>query len=84
MPATFDPSLIDRVIKITDDQALGEVRLLARREGVLAGTSSGAALAAVRILLKDIRDANVAVVLPDRGDRYVSKNLFPLEEEAYL
>ncbi len=84
MPATFDPALIDRVIKITDEQALREVRLLARREGVLVGTSSGAALAAVRILSKDNRDANVAVVLPDRGDRYLSKNLFPLEEEAYL
>ena len=79
MPTTFDASLIDRVIKISDAEAFEEVRLLARREGILAGSSSGAALAAVRTLSRDVRDANIVVVLPDRGDRYLSKNLFPLE-----
>ena len=44
MPETFDPMLIDRVIKVTDEDAVREVRLLAKKEGVLAGTSSGAAL----------------------------------------
>ncbi len=81
MPETFDVSLIDEVIKIHDDEAIAEVRLLALREGILAGTSSGAALAAARKLSEKIDHGNIVVILPDRGDRYLSKNLFPLNEE---
>lgn len=75
MPETMDPSLVDKVIKVDDGGAFSEVRLLAAKEGVLAGSSSGAALRAARILAGEGAAGNVVVVLPDRGDRYFSKNL---------
>lgn len=73
---TMDMSLVDRVIKITDNEALEQVRNLAAREGIIAGTSSGAALAAVKKLCETGVSGNVITVLPDRGDRYFSKNIF--------
>ena len=77
LPGTMDLSLVDRVYKINDDEAVGELRLLAAREGVLAGTSSGAALAAVRKAALDAPEgSSLVVVLPDRGDRYFSKHIY--------
>lgn len=77
MPETMDISLVDEVIKIHDQEALDEVRLLAAKEGVLAGSSSGAALAAARKAAEQADDgSNIVVILPDRGDRYFSKQLF--------
>ena len=73
---TMDMSLVDRVIKVTDDEAFESARLLALKEGILAGSSSGAALAAALKLAKTIDKGNIVVVFPDRGDRYLSKGLF--------
>jgi len=80
LPETYDPTLIDQVIKVTDEDAVREVRLLALTHGVLAGTSSGAAISAARQLAETVTGKNIVVILPDRGDRYLSKNLFPLED----
>jgi cysteine synthase A len=77
MPETMDMSLVDRVYKITDAEALEEVRRLAAREGILAGTSSGAAISAARKAApKAPEGSNFVVVLPDRGDRYFSKHIY--------
>lgn len=79
MPETMDLSLIDEVIKVNDSQALHEVKLLAKAEGLLVGTSSGAAMAAARILAEREAKAgapNIVVIFPDRGDRYISKNIY--------
>ena len=77
MPGTMDMSLVDEVIKIRDDEALEELRLLAAKEGVLAGTSSGAALSAARrAAAKAPEGSNLVVILPDRGDRYFSKHIY--------
>lgn len=73
---TMDVSFIDRVIKISDDEAFDSSRLLAKKEGILAGSSSGAALAAALKLADQIKSGNIVVVFPDRGDRYLSKGLF--------
>lgn len=73
---TMDTSLIDRVYKVTDKEAYEMCRELARKEGILAGQSSGAALVAVRRLADDVGTGNIVTVLPDRGDRYLSKGLF--------
>lgn len=78
MPDTMDMKLVDQVIKVTDEAALREVRLLAAREGIFAGSSSGAAIAAARTLIETGVSANIVVILPDRGDRYFSKNLLGL------
>lgn len=73
---TMDVSLIDKVIKITDDNAFATARLLAKKEGILAGSSSGAALYAALKLADEIDEGNIVAILPDRGDRYISKGLF--------
>ena len=76
IPDTMDMSLVDRVIKITDNEALENVRLLAANEGILAGSSSGGALAAAKKLIASGAKGNIVVVFPDRGDRYFSKGIY--------
>ena len=76
IPDTMDISLVDRVVKITDTEAFENARLLARREGIFAGSSSGGALSAALKLVKDGARGNVVAVFPDRGDRYFSKRLY--------
>lgn len=73
---TMDMLLVDDVIKVSDEEAFAETRLLARNEGIIAGSSSGANLAAIRKLAGRIKSGTIVTVLPDRGDRYLSKNLF--------
>ena len=74
--ATMDMSLVDKVIKINDEKAFNGARKLAKNEGIFAGSSSGAALAAAEKLIKSGAQGNIVIVLPDRGDRYFSKNLY--------
>ena len=73
---TMDVTLIDKVIKITDDNAFTTARTLAAKEGILAGSSSGAALYAALKLAEEVDEGNIVAILPDRGDRYISKGLF--------
>lgn len=73
---TMDMSLVDRVIKINDDDAFGGARELAAKEGIFAGSSSGAALAAAKKLIASGAKGHIVVLFPDRGDRYFSKNLY--------
>ncbi|MCR4669790.1 MAG: cysteine synthase family protein [Saccharofermentans sp.] len=73
---TMDITLVDKVIKISDDEAFEASRKLASREGILAGSSSGAALAAALKLAEEIDQGNIVTVFPDRGDRYLSKGLY--------
>ena len=73
---TMDVSLVDKVIKITDTNAFETSRLLAQKEGILAGSSSGAALYAALKLAEEVDEGNIVAILPDRGDRYLSKGLF--------
>jgi cysteine synthase A len=73
---TMDMSLVDDVIKVSDEEAFNTVRLLAKTEGVIAGSSSGAAMAAVLKLIKSGAKGNIVTVFPDRGDRYFSTGLF--------
>jgi cysteine synthase A len=80
VPATMDVSLVDDVIKVRDSDAFATVRLLARQEGLVVGTSSGAAAWAALELAHSLRNSaeqvNIVTILPDRGDRYFSKNLY--------
>ena len=73
---TMDITLVDKVIKVTDDEAFEASRSLALHEGILAGSSSGAALSAALRLASEIDEGNIVTVFPDRGDRYLSKGLF--------
>lgn len=77
VPDTYDPSLIDEVIGITDDEAYEMTRCLAREEGLLVGISSGAAVAAALKVAKDYKgEGRVVTLLPDTGERYLSTDLF--------
>ena len=73
---TMDMSLVDGVVKMNDDEAFSTVRLLAKTEGIIAGSSSGAAMAAVLKLIESGAKGNIVTVFPDRGDRYFSTGLF--------
>lgn len=73
---TMDMSLVDQIIKISDAEAFEQVRIAAKKEGIFAGSSSGAALAAVNKLTKTVSSGTVVVILPDRGERYFSKHIF--------
>lgn len=76
IPDTMDMSYVDKVIKITDEEAYLFSGDLARREGIFAGSSSGGALSAALKLIDGGATGNIVVVLPDRGDRYFSRNLY--------
>jgi len=81
IPDTMAIDLVDDFIKITDAEALYYVRELALREGLIIGTSSGAAIAAAVKLANSIEKGNIITILPDRGERYFSKNIFKVEVE---
>lgn len=76
IPETLDIKLADEFIKVNDEEALSMVKLLARKEGLIVGSSSGAAVAAALKLAEKLVKGNIVVVLPDRGDRYFSKEIY--------
>jgi cysteine synthase A len=86
VPPVLDTDLLDEVIPVDDEDALETARLVARREGVLAGISCGAALwAALQVAERDeAAGKRIAVVLPDSGERYVSAPFFAPEAAEVL
>ena len=73
---TMDITLVDEVIKVSDAEAFEASRELAKKEGIFAGTSSGAALVAAKKIAEREQGKNIVVVFPDRGDRYFSAHLY--------
>jgi cysteine synthase A len=78
VPEVLNRDLIDEVIAVEDDDAIETARELARREGILAGISGGAALWAALAVARRPESAGtrIATVLPDSGERYVSTPFF--------
>jgi S-sulfo-L-cysteine synthase (O-acetyl-L-serine-dependent) len=76
LPKIYEPERVDRIIDVTEEQALETTRALARDEGVLVGVSSGGAVFAARQLAAELEKATVVCVLCDRGDRYLSSDAF--------
>ena len=78
IPENLDLSLVDRVEKVGNDEAMEFARRLAREEGILAGISCGAAVAvAVRLGgLDEFKDKTIVAILPDSGERYLSSALY--------
>lgn len=72
---TMNLSLVDKVIKVTDQEAFDACRLLAEKEGLLCGSSSGAALAAALKMVQEGVNGNIVIILPDRAERYFSEGL---------
>jgi cysteine synthase B len=76
VPAIYDPQLFDEKLIIEDGDAFETARLLAVREGLFTGMSSGATVAGALEVAKKMKKGNIVVILPDRGDRYLSTTLF--------
>lgn len=76
MPKIFDPSRVDRVMDISQQEATHTTRLLAKEEGIFAGMSSGGAAAAAIRLSRELTAGTIVFIACDRGDRYLSSDLF--------
>ena len=76
MPKNYDPSFADEKITVADDDAFSTTRNLALHEGLFVGMSSGAAVWGALELAKRMDRGTIVVILPDRGDRYLSTSLF--------
>ena len=82
IPKSYNPNVVDRIIRVTDDDAIRTGRELSFKEGLLVGISSGAAAYAAIQLAQDPRykGKNIIVLLPDTGERYLSTVLYAFEE----
>jgi cysteine synthase B len=76
VPKNYDPSFADEKINVADDNAFTTTRQLALHEGLFVGMSSGAAVWGAMEMAKRMDRGTIVVVLPDRGDRYLSTSLF--------
>ena len=72
---TMDMSFVDQVVKVSDDEAFAGVKRLAAKEGIFAGSSSGATLAAAENLAASGAKGNIVLVVADRAERYFSKKI---------
>ncbi|MDR0843922.1 MAG: cysteine synthase A [Tannerella sp.] len=82
VPKNFDPSVVDEIILVSNDNAIRTSRELAKTEGLLVGISSGAAAYAALTLAKlpENKDKNIVAILPDTGERYLSTILYAFDE----
>ncbi len=76
LPQIFDPKKVDRVLEVNEEEAIEMTRKLATEEGIFAGMSSGGAAAAAVRLCSELEEGVVVSIVCDRGDRYLSSNLF--------
>lgn len=76
VPGIYDPGALDEKITVDDDPAFETARALATQEGLFVGMSSGAAARGALVASRDMAEGTIVVVLPDRGDRYLSTTLF--------
>ncbi|WP_028588568.1 cysteine synthase [Desulfocurvus vexinensis] len=85
-PGIFNKHLLDRIVRVEDEAAFAMCRRLAREEGILAGMSSGAALAGALKIAAELDQGLVVVIFPDGGERYLSTPLFapPAERGPHL
>lgn len=76
LPKIYEPHRIDRIIDVTKEEAAKMARRLAREESVFGGMSSGGAVAAAAQLAEELSEGVVVCIICDRGDRYLSSDLF--------
>lgn len=77
LPEIYDDRRVDRVIDLSQDVAEDTMRSMATQEGIFAGVSSGGAMAAALQLAQEVENATIVTIVCDRGDRYLSTNVFP-------
>ena len=76
VPKIYSPERVDRIIDISQTEAVAMTRLLARKEGIFAGMSSGGAASAAIRLSRELTEGLIVFIACDRGDRYLSSDLF--------
>lgn len=76
LPKIYEPSRVDRIIDVSQEDATAMTRRLAKEEGVLAGMSSGGASVAAQKIASEIEEGVIVHIVCDRGDRYLSSPLF--------
>ncbi|MCK4418978.1 cysteine synthase family protein [Candidatus Aerophobetes bacterium] len=76
VPEIYHPEKLDEKITVEDEEAFEVTRLLATKDGLFVGMSSGAAVLGALRIAKDMNSGTIVVILPDRGDRYLSTTLF--------
>jgi len=77
LPSIYDPTHIDQILDVSQDQAEQTSRDLAAKEGIFCGISSGGALAVALRLSSQLENATIVSIVCDRGDRYLSTDVFP-------
>jgi cysteine synthase B len=77
LPTIYDEKRVDRILDISQEDAENTTRALAAKEGIFAGISSGGAVAAALQLSKQVENALIVAIICDRGDRYLSTDVFP-------
>jgi cysteinyl-tRNA synthetase len=75
-PGIYDKHVLDRIIHVDDEDGFAMCRDLARKEGIFAGMSSGAAMAGAAQIARELTSGLIVCILPDGGDRYLSTSLF--------
>lgn len=76
VPKIYRPETLDQKVRVGDEEAFEITRLLAQKEGLFVGMSSGAAVAGAMRVAEDMKSGVIVVILPDRGERYLSTTLF--------
>ena len=76
VPSIYDPSQIDETIMVETETAFEMTRQIVKKEGIFVGMSSGAAMYAALQVAKKIESGRIVVIFPDRGEKYLSTNLF--------
>ena len=76
LPAVFEADRVDRVIDVTQQEAEEVTRKLCSQEGIFCGMSAGGAVAAALSLTEELDEGVIVVIIPDRGDKYLSTDLF--------
>ncbi|MCU0936623.1 MAG: cysteine synthase CysM [Gammaproteobacteria bacterium] len=77
LPKIYEPSRVDRIVDVGQEEAEETTRLLAAREGIFAGVSSGGSVAAALRIAAEVEGAVIVCIVCDRGDRYLSTGVFP-------
>ncbi len=77
LPKIFDRTRVDRVIEVSAASATDMTRALAAAEGLFCGPSAGGTVYAALQLAREVKDATIVTIIPDRGDRYISTGVFP-------
>ena len=75
-PKIYNPDRVDRIMDISEEEATLTTRALAKEEGIFGGMSSGGAVAASLRLAKELESGLIVCIICDRGDRYLSSDLF--------